>query len=81
MRLNRSHRSIKVEGEDKIDVTKGPTTTKPEIDHTVGIGMHLIEVEEIMTEILDQDKTTEETPIEIIIGKIMDKVIIGNKGI
>ena len=49
VRLNTSHKSIKVEGEDKIDVTTGPTTIKPEIGHTVEIGIHLIEAEEIMT--------------------------------
>ena len=84
-------------------MTTGPKTIKPEIGHTVEIGMHIIEAEEIMTEILDQtigvdlgiitdgkdtdkvigmtmpDKTTEGTTIEISIGKITDKAIIGKK--
>ena len=105
MRLNTIHKSIKVEGEGNIDVTTSQTTIKPEIGHIVEIGIHLIEAEEILTEILDQtigvdqeiiidrkdtdkvigmtipDKTTEGTTIGIIIGKIMDEAIIGNKGI
>ena len=54
MRLNTSHKFIKVEGEDRIDVTTDKTTIKPEMDHTVEIGIHLIEAEEILTDILDQ---------------------------
>ena len=86
-------------------MTIRPTTIKPEIGHMVEIGIHLIEAEEIMIEILDQtigvdlgintdgkdinkvigvtipDKTTEGTTIGIIIGRIMEQAIIGNKGI
>ena len=51
MRLSTSHKSIKVEGEDGIDVTTDKMTIKPEIGHTGEIGIHLIEAEEIMTEI------------------------------
>ena len=86
-------------------MTIGPATIKPEIGHTVEIGIHPIEAEEIMTEILDQtiglglgiitdgmdtdkvmgvtipDKATEGITVEIIIiGKIMEEVIIENKG-
>ena len=73
MRLNTSHRSIKVEGEDKTDATTDRTTIKPEIGHTVEIGMHLIEAEEIMMEILDQ--TIGIDPGIIIDGKDTDKMI------
>ena len=37
-----------------MDVTADKTTIKSEIDHTAEIGIHLIEAEEILTEILDQ---------------------------
>ena len=73
MRLNTSHRSIKVEGEDKVDMTIDKTTIKPEICHTVEIGMHLIEAEEIMTEILDQNIGVDQGII--LDGKDTDKVI------
>ena len=73
MRLNTSHKSIKIEGEDKIDVTTGPTIIKPEIGHIVEIGIHPIEAEEIMTEILEQDTGVDlETSTD---GKDTDKVI------
>ena len=54
-------------------MTTGPTTIKPEIGHIVEVGIHLIEAEEIMTEILDQTIGVDQ---EIIIdGKDTDKVI------
>ena len=73
MRPNTSHKSIKVEGEDRIDVTIDITTIKPETGHTVEIGMFLIEEEEILTEILDQSIEVDQ---EIDIDRMdTDKVI------
>ena len=54
MRLNTSHKFIKLEEEDRIDVITDKTTIKPEIGHTVEIGIHLIEAEETLTGTLDQ---------------------------
>ena len=54
MTLSTSHKSIKVEGEDRISMTTDKTTIKSEIGHTVEIGIHLVEAEKILTEILDQ---------------------------
>ena len=54
MKLSTSHKSTKVEGEDRIDVSTDKTTIKPEIGHTVEKGIHCIEAEEILTEIRDQ---------------------------
>ena len=54
MRLNTSHKFIKVEGEDRIDLTTVKTIIEPEIGHTIEIGIYPIEAEEIMTETLDQ---------------------------
>ena len=54
MKLSTCHKSIKVEGEGRINVTTDKTTIKPEIGHTVEIGIHLIEAEETLTEIIDQ---------------------------
>ena len=48
MRCNISHRFIKVEREDKIDVITGPTIIKPEINHIVGIDTLLTKAEETM---------------------------------
>ena len=48
MRLDISHKSIKVEKEDKIDVNTDKTIISPEIGYTVGIETCLIEGEEIM---------------------------------
>ena len=45
---------IKVKGEDRKNVTTDKTTIKLEIGHTVEIGIHLIEAEEILTEIIYQ---------------------------
>ena len=53
MKLSISHKSIKVEVEDRINVTTDNTIIKPEIGHTVEIGIHLIEAEETLTEIID----------------------------
>ena len=47
MRLNKSHKFIKVEVEDRIDMTTDKTIIKPEIGHTVEIGIHSIDTEEI----------------------------------
>ena len=56
MMLSISHKSIKVEGEDRIYVSTDKTIINPEIDHTVEIGLILllIEVEETLTETIDQ---------------------------
>ena len=49
MRLHTSHKFIKVEGEDIIDVITGQTAIKPEIGpELVEIGIHHIEAGEIM---------------------------------
>ena len=57
----------------KIGVNIGKMVIKPEIGYTVEIGIHHIEAEEIMTEILDQ---TIGVDLGIIIdGKDTDKVI------
>ena len=88
MRLNTSHKYIKVEGEDKIDVIRGPTIIKPEIGHILGIDIYLIEAGEMMTEILDQAigvdleitidrKDTERVIGMTIQGKIPEETTIG----
>ena len=80
------------------------TIINPEIDHTVEIGILLIEVEETLMETIDQiievdhekmldmmigetvigeiitDRITEGTAIEVTIGKIMDMIVIENRG-
>ena len=49
-----SHKSIRVEGEDRIDMTTDKIIINPEIDHTVEIGIILlIEVEDTLTETID----------------------------
>ena len=88
MRLNTSHKHIKVEGEDKIDVIIGPIMIKPEIGHIIGICIHLIEAGKIMTEILDQaiggdleittdGKNTDRVVGMTIHGKITEETTIG----
>ena len=54
MKLSKSHKSIKVEGEDRIGVNTDKTIINPDIDHTVEIGILLIEVEDTLREIIDQ---------------------------
>ena len=71
-----------VEGEDKINMTTDSTTIKAEIGHTVEIGIHLIEAEEILTEIInqitevDQEITIDGTDADKVVGvMITDKII------
>ena len=54
MKLSTSHKSIKVEGEDRIDTTTDKIIINPEINHTVDIGILLIEMEETLSETTDQ---------------------------
>ena len=90
MRCNISHKFIKGEREDKIDVITGPTIIKTGIGHIVEIDTHtlLIEAEEIMTEILDPaigvdleitiyGKDTDRMIGVTIQGKIMEETTIG----
>ena len=76
MKLNISHRSIKVEGEDRIDMNTDKIIINPEIDNTVKIGMLPIEVEETLTETIDQIlEVDHETVIDKMIGKAIKKMI------
>ena len=73
MTLSISHTTIKVEREDRFDVNTDKTIIIPEIDFTVEIGMFLIEVEEILTEIIDQILGVDH---EIIIDKMIGETVI-----
>ena len=95
--LSISHKSIKVEGEDRIDVITDKIIINPEIDCAVE---RYIEVEETLTETIDHilevdhetiidkmigetvtDRIIEEPTLEVTTGKIMDEIIIESKGI
>ena len=86
MKLSISHKSIKVEGENRIDVNTDYIIINPEIDHTVKKGIFLTGVEGTLTEIIDQilevdhetitDKMIGETITGKMIGEIVtDKII------
>ena len=77
MRLNISHKFIKVEREDRIDMNINKTIISPEVGHTMGTGTHPTEVEEIMIEITDQIiEVEQEITIDMIIGETTtDKMI------
>ena len=74
MKLSTSHKSIKVEGEHRIDVTTDKIIINPEIDHTLGIGIILIETEGTLTETTDQIIEVDQ---EMTIGKMIGKIITG----
>ena len=88
MRLNISHKFIKVEGEDRIDVSTDKTIINPEIDCTAKIEILPIEAEETMIKAIDQiieidqeiiiDKTIGETFTGEMIGKIITDMMIGD---
>ena len=77
--LSICHKSIKVEGEDRIDVITDKAIINPAVDHTVEIGLIIlfIEVEETLTETIDQIlEVDHETVIDKMIGKTdTDKII------
>ena len=74
MRLNISHKFIKVEREDRIGTNTDKIIISPEVGHTVEIETHLIEAEEILIEITDQIIEVEQ---EIIIGMIIGETTTG----
>ena len=70
--LSISHKSIKGEREDRIDVNTDKTIINLEIDHTVEIGILLIE--ETLTELIDKILVVDH---ETIIDKMIDETITG----
>ena len=80
MRPSTSHKSIKVEGEVKVDLTTDQMIINPEIDHTaeIVIGIPPIEAEETMTEFIDQIiEVDQDTIVEKMIGEIITGKMIG----
>ena len=77
MRLNISHRFIKAEKENKIDVNTDKTIIGPEIGHTVGIKKCLIGAGETMIGPIDLIiEVEQEITIDMIIGETaIDKMI------
>ena len=78
MKPNTNCKSIKVEGEDRIDVTTDKIVINPGIDHMVGMET-AIEAEGTMTETIDQIKEVDQ---EITTGKMIgeittDRTIVG----
>ena len=71
--------SIKVEGEERIDMIRDKTIINAEIDHTVETGLiiFLTEVEETLTETIDQIlEVDHKTFIDKMIGEtVADRII------